>query len=240
VLPGPQPPRSGIRYVVAADLGSVNDRAVVAVLHAEDGPAGRRAVLDRLERWQGSRSAPVPLGAVRDTMLSLSGQYNHAEGIVDPWQAKLMAAELREAGMTVNEFNFTSTSVGRLALSLHSAIRQHRISLYPDTDLTDELCSVRLIKNSLGTYRLDHDASSHDDQAVTLALAVHHLLDADPAPVWVWPGDGQADGAGRAGETSIFGQEIMRAAGPFAFRAGPYDADVQADDLQRRLARLAN
>jgi hypothetical protein len=29
-------------------------------------------VLDRIERWQGSRAAPVNLGEVRDTLLALT------------------------------------------------------------------------------------------------------------------------------------------------------------------------
>lgn len=235
VLPGPQPPRGGLRYVIAVDLGSVNDRAVAAVLHTEDGAAGRRAVLDRLERWQGSRPAPVPLGQVRDTILSLSGEYNGAEVVIDPWQAKLLASELREAGVVVNEFNFTSTSVGRLALSLHSAIRQHRLSLFPDEDLADELVSVRLIKNSVGTYRLDHDSGQHDDQAVTLALGVHHLLDADPAPSWPDPGGADDD---RAGQADDLGREILIPMGLFGVRAEQHRAGPDPG-LADRVSRTA-
>ena len=92
----------------------------------------------------------------------------------------------RGAGVTVQEFAFTSLSVGRLALSLHQAIRNHRIALPDDEVLLDELVSVRLRKNSLGVYRLDHDSGAHDDQAVALALGAHHLLDADDgAERWI-------------------------------------------------------
>ena len=46
--------------------------------------------------------------------------------------------------------------------------------------------SVRLRKNTLGIYRLDHDSGQHDDQAVALALGTHYLLDADGgAEAWV-------------------------------------------------------
>lgn len=38
---------------------------------------------------------------------------------------------------------------------------------------------MRLRKNSLGVYRLDHDSGGHDDQAIALALGVHWLLEAD-------------------------------------------------------------
>jgi hypothetical protein len=69
-------------------------------------------------------------------------------------------------------------SVGRLALALHQAIR-NRIAVPDDELLIDELIAVRLRKNGLGVYRLDHDSGGHDDQAVTLVLGVHWLLEAD-------------------------------------------------------------
>jgi hypothetical protein len=86
----------------------------------------------------------------------------------------------------VTEFAFTATSVGRLALSLHQAIKNHRIALPDDEVLLDELTSVRLRKNTLGVYRLDHDSGQHDDQAIALALGAHYLLDADGgAEAWI-------------------------------------------------------
>lgn len=184
-LPGPLPPQPGITYVATLDVGIVNDRTVLAVMHAADTPAGRSVVLDRIDRWQGSRGTPVDLGEVRDTLISRAREY-HATAIVDPHQAVLIAQETRAAGVTVTEFPFTALSVGRLALSLHQAIRNHRIALPDDEVLLDELMSVRLRKNTLGVYRLDHDSGLHDDQAITLALGAHHLLDADAgAQAWI-------------------------------------------------------
>ena len=60
-------------YVASLDVGIVNDRTVLAVMHAEETPAGRRVVLDRIDRWQGTRAAPVDLGEVRDTLIALAG-----------------------------------------------------------------------------------------------------------------------------------------------------------------------
>lgn len=110
-----------------------------------------------------------------------------AEIVLDPWQAKLIAQQLTDRGAKVTEYSFTATSVGRLALSLYQAIRQHRLALPDDEDLLEELATVRLVKNTLGTYRLDHDASTHDDQAVALALGVHQLLDIEASPKFHWP-----------------------------------------------------
>jgi hypothetical protein len=185
-LPGPLPPRPGVTYVATLDIGIVNDRTVLAVMHREETPAGRLVVLDRIERWQGSRAAPVDLGEVRDTLLALTMEYHSAQVVLDPHQAVLIAQESRGKGVKVLEFAFTAVSVGRLALSLHQAIRNHRMALPPDEDLLGELAGVRLRKNTLGVYRLDHDSGQHDDQAIALALGTHHLLDADPADAAAW------------------------------------------------------
>jgi hypothetical protein len=186
-LPGDLPPVPGVVYVVCLDVGIVNDRTVLAVMHAEHSPAGRRVVLDRIDRWRGTKSAPVDLSDVRDTLIARAQEYR-ARAVVDPHQAVLIAQEARDAGVGVDEFAFSSTSVGRLALSLHQAIRNRRIALPDDEILIDELASVRLRKNTLGIYRLDHDSGQHDDQAVTLALGTYHLLDDDSgtsATVWL-------------------------------------------------------
>jgi hypothetical protein len=142
------------------------------------------------------------------------------------------------AGVEVREYAFTAASVGRLALSLHQVIRNHRIALPGDEDLLDELVSVRLRKNSLGIYRLDHDAGQHDDQAIALALGTHHLLDADPEPVFCFGGEPGVQAAG----TSIFGTEVLQPyAGRFAIRPSSGDpwltrAEGWDDDLASRIA----
>lgn len=177
VLVGEQPPQRGLRYVVTLDVGVTNDRSVVTVQHRAAGPEGvSRVVVDVVRRWQGSRAAPVDLAEVASTVRSLSREYNRAKVILDPYQAKLIAQQLASRGISVTEFTFSATSVGRLAAALHQAIRQRRIVLPRDEDLLDELATVRLVRNSVGVTRLDHDAGQHDDQAVSIALGVFHLL----------------------------------------------------------------
>lgn len=136
--------------------------------------------------------------------------------------------------MEVHEYAFTAASVGRLALSLHQAIRNHRIALPDDDMLLAELGTVRLRKNSLGIYRLDHGAGQHDDQAIALALGTHHLLDAAAAPEWVFPRDDSVP----AGDRDAFGAEVLVQRGQFAYRADAA-AWSDEDDAERRIVRTA-
>lgn len=240
-LPGPLPYQPGKTYVAALDIGIVNDRTVLAVMHAEDEPAGRKVVLDRIDRWQGSKAAPVDLGDVRDTLIARAGEYR-AAAITDPHQAVLIAQEARGAGVPVHEFAFTSSSVGRLALSLHQAIRNHRMALPDDEDLADELVSVRLRKNTFGVYRLDHDSGAHDDQAVALALGTFWLMDEPPAPEFV-----VLDPPPAAAGENLFGMPVLEQRGAYAWRpsaddpwlAGGYDDEEDAPQRIVRTVRTA-
>ena len=38
----------------------------------------------------------------------------------------------------------------------------------------DELARVRLVETAPGAYRIDRDASDHDDRVLSLALCAHH------------------------------------------------------------------
>jgi phage terminase large subunit-like protein len=158
-------------YVITLDLGLKRDRTVAAIAHQDD----RRIVLDRMGTWKGTRAAPVQLDEVEAWVAEASRSYGGARVVGDPWQAVGLMQRLREQGLTVDEFPFTATSVGRLAASLFNVIRDRALALPPDEELLDELAHVRLRETSPGSYRMDHDSGRHDDRAIALALAVTTL-----------------------------------------------------------------
>jgi hypothetical protein len=151
--------------------------------HAEDGkfPAGgefehRRVVLDRIAVWQGTRQDPVKLAGVEAWLFHASKSYNNASITFDPWQAAGTMQRLRSQNERVQEFTFSSASVGKLAVGLHNALRNRQLALPRDEDLLDELANVRIRETSPNVYRLDHDEGAHDDRAISLALCVQALL----------------------------------------------------------------
>jgi phage FluMu gp28-like protein len=177
-LDGPVPPEIGRRYLIGLDVGVVHDRTVAAVCHVErTDEEGRRVVLDRLQAWAGTRAKPVQLQEVAEWVALVSAEYKQATVIYDPHQAVLLAQQLARRGVHVRRFDFTSTSVGRLALSLYRALRERQLALPDDPELLDELANVRIVERSPGQYRIDHDPDRHDDRAIALALCVHDLLD---------------------------------------------------------------
>ncbi|MGE3194113.1 MAG: hypothetical protein AB7K08_11675 [Microbacteriaceae bacterium] len=177
-LDGPQERDPHHRYVIGLDLGLKDDRTVLTVCHAErQEVGGPRVVLDRLAVLQGSRKEPVQLADVERLALDASKSYGHAPIRLDPWQAVGLAQSLRDQGVSVEEWAFTSQSVGRLGQNLHVLLRDHRLALPDDAELLDELLTVRLRESAPGVYRLDHDAGNHDDRAVSLGLAALALTE---------------------------------------------------------------
>ncbi len=74
-------------------------------------------------------------------------------------------------------------------------MREHRIALPDDAELLEELATVRLRESTPGVYRLDHDASGHDDRAVALGLAALALTErAEGRGSITVPGSGRAAG----------------------------------------------
>jgi hypothetical protein len=181
VLDGPVPPAPGIRYVITLDVGLVNDRTVLAVCHREGVGEAERVILDRIWRWQGTRRSPVDLREVEETIVEAHNRYP-GEVVADPFQAVGLLQSLTKRGIGASKFDFTSQSVGRLAGSLLRSLRSRRLSLPNDPVLLDELAGVRIVENSAGVPRLEHNAGAHDDQAVAISLAVHRLTDGHKQP----------------------------------------------------------
>lgn len=175
VLDGSQLPEKGRRYIITADLGVKVDPTVVTVSHAVAHPTNPRAkliIIDHLERWVPKRNKEIQLATVRERLVELSVQYNHAPIHGDPSQFLSIKQELQMRGLKVKEFKFTGTSVGELGSTLVQAIQNEQVWLPNNPVLRDELLNVRLRESTPGTYRLDHDAKRHDDQAVAIGMAV--------------------------------------------------------------------
>jgi hypothetical protein len=120
-------PQPRTRYVGGLDVGLTHDRCVVTVAHQE---TGGRVVVDRQDVWQGSRARPVNLGEVEAFLRELWRAYR-CPFRVDPFQAVHLAQRLRADGIPVEEFAFSSQSVGRLAVTLYRLLAD-RLLLLPD------------------------------------------------------------------------------------------------------------
>ena len=141
---------------------------------------GLRVPLDRMQVWKGTAKRPVQLSEVEDWLLESAQFYRPLRVVFDPYQAVGLAQRLRQHGVAMEEFTFSQSSVGKLASTLHVAIREHQVALPDDPELLEELANVRLREVSTGVMRMDHDSDKHDDRAIALALAVEKLMTTNP------------------------------------------------------------
>ena len=122
-------PVPGRTYITAVDVGLVNDRTVVVVAHAEhNGQDPPVVVVDRLWRFQGTKRRPVDLSTVEAVILEAHQRYPGTV-IADPYQAAQLAQRLKARGVSVRTFDFTTTSVGRLASTMLQLLRSRRLHL---------------------------------------------------------------------------------------------------------------
>lgn len=182
---GVLPPETGRRYVAGLDVGLVSDRSVLTIAHVDLRPSGPVVVVDRQWTWAGSKANPVLLTDVEAIVAEALRNYGGARLYADPYQAVHLCQRLRARGVHVEEFSFSSASVGRLALTLYRVLRDRAIDLPDDEELLTELSRVRLVESAPGAYRIDHDRSEHDDRVISLALCVLHLVERPLSGGWI-------------------------------------------------------
>ena len=177
-LDGPSLERDqGAVYAAGLDLGTVNDRTVLAIGHRD----GDRVVLDRMQAWQGSRARPVDFGEVEAFILEAHKRFGFSLRL-DPWQGLDLAQRLRASGVFAEEFAFSSASKQRLAATLLSTINAGNLKLYEAEGLRDELLGLRLVQSTSGAWSFDHKSGAHDDRAVALSLMLVALLEGPVVP----------------------------------------------------------
>lgn len=167
-------------YVVTVDLGLKQDHTVACVAHSEPtDDTGTVIVLDRLMVWEGTRPQPVSLTEVEAAVAAASRGYGSATVLVDPWQAALLVERLRARQITVEEYPFTSQSIGRLAQALYARLRGHGLRL----PVTNPELIGELANSSCGRPAPAYSGSTTAPAATTTA----------PSPS-AWPASGSATG----------------------------------------------
>jgi len=154
------------RYWGGLDLGLTKDRTAFAIVHRD----GEHVVLDSLDVWQGTRQEPVSITVVERAVADATRRFPGLTISCDPWQLKGSIERLRRERVSVSEFVFSSSSVGKLSATLHHAITSGALRVYPDAELEREILGLRVVE-SAGGWRFDHRTGGYSDRAVALAMA---------------------------------------------------------------------
>lgn len=189
-------PRRGVEYVAALDVGTRRDLTALVVGHAERRDAGRVVVIDRVLYWRpapgssvssrGSAqgglgvvggAARVDLSEVEAATLRLCREYGVRRLRFDRMQAEQLTANLSRAGVTCDEFVFSSAGANRLARSLWGAMRDHALDLPDDDETRREFLSSRLVETGPGVVKIQNPPGTHDDIVTAVGMVVADLTE---------------------------------------------------------------
>lgn len=183
----PQLPRQtrgarGVAYAAALDVGLVNDRSVLAVVHQE---ASGTVVVDRLEVWEGTRDNRVLFADLAEALRRIHRDFNHLTIIIDPWQALNLVETLRAEGLRFEEAKFTSEYRHRIDANLFRLIKDRQLWCFagtPESDLlADEMLNLE-VELKPGGWRFNHRPGLHDDAWTAVAMAAAAVVVNPPTP----------------------------------------------------------
>lgn len=182
-LPNPaHKPQPGATYVAGLDLGIKNDHCALVV--AGSVPGSGRVQVARIRSWKPPAGGEIDLAAVRQAVLDVSLEFGIAAVYYDPHQAVLMAQDLRRNGLRMEEMTFTGQNLHKMASVLLQAFRSHRIDLFKDKQLEDDLLRLMIVEKSYG-YKLEacRDENGHADRATALAIVLPIAAEISELPI---------------------------------------------------------
>ena len=184
----------GIPYWASLDYGPKRDRTALAVMHQR--PSGL-VVIDRLDVWQGSREQPIQVADVRSWVHEQRQFFSDLSVVADPYQLEELIQDLSRH-VRVERFEARGGKANyEMAELLRSLVVNRRIAWYPGCgslpvaegrteDLADELRGLVTRPMSYG-YRIDHEATKHDDRAVCVGMGAVQLLAGVPPTTFQTP-----------------------------------------------------
>jgi hypothetical protein len=177
-LPAPGPmtgDEPGWSFVAGLDLSTRRDHSALVVLGVNG--QTHRVRVATVQGWA-PIAGRVDLQAVQHAVLKAHEQFNLRAVFFDPFQAELMADQLRKAHVTMQEMTFGGANLNRMATALLEVFRERKIDLYDDPQLLRDLQRLTIEEKSYG-YRLTstRDADGHADRATALAIALPGALE---------------------------------------------------------------
>lgn len=187
--------KRGTEYFASIDYGGVSDRASLCVLHTV--PGTDRAVIDRLDCWQGSHDNRLDINIPEDdpNRRSIEGwlemvlaRFRIGMLVVDPAQLEGLAIKYERKGVWVQRFEFMGGKNNhRMAQLLKTSVQNRKITWSPmagilpektdagkiieDRSFAQEL-SMLITKPMSYGYRFDHESGRHDDRACAVGMAL--------------------------------------------------------------------
>jgi hypothetical protein len=163
----------GAVYVSAIDPAFVRNDFALAITHLSEGGT---IVLDRIERWCGTKKAPLGFELVCEQVKRVLGEYNTNSVVGDQYCAPVIRQELLKLGIYYEDFVFGSHTRAEIFGNLKHLVVQRRIELLDNPELLRQLRSLEEQKTDRGQVDIRPSGGTKDDLAVAAALATSQLV----------------------------------------------------------------
>lgn len=178
-LPGPARYRDyESLHIAGLDLGVNNDHTGFVTVAIR--PGSGRIRLVECRSWKPQEfDGKVPLDAVKEAVKASAEKYGTAITYYDPHECELMAQQLRNEGVIMEEMPFIGKQLTGMASALLQVFTSRRIDLYRDEDLIRDLQRISIVEKPYG-YKLEavRDENGHADRATALAIVMPAALEA--------------------------------------------------------------
>ena len=165
-----------MNYIAAIDPASRKNDFALAIVHRL--PNGM-IVVDRVERWAGTKKFPLPFESVLDQNKEILESYGINSVTGDQYYCDAISQQLLNLGIVYKIFTFGSQTRGTLSTQLKHLLVQGKIGILDDVELLRELRNLREEKTPRGQIDV-RPATGNDDAAVALALAVNEAVTPKP------------------------------------------------------------
>lgn len=196
----------GWQFFAGLDLSVSRDHSALVVIGKHQ---HGRLRLATVRAWAPPRNGKVDLAAVRQAVVEVHQRYRPWM-FYDPYQAELLAQDVRQYGVWLEPVNFAGAAMMEMASALIEAFTSHNIDLFHDEALLGDLRRLRIEERPAG-WRLtaERTAAGHCDRATGLALA---LLAAKRTPtVAPMPGDDLIAAMRESEQKELHGFQAMEA-----------------------------
>lgn len=174
VLEGPSIERKlGCEYVGGLDLGITHDHAGFVVVEVDW--MARKLRLVQCDSWKpGGPRKEVDLQAVELAILRAQQRYGLAGVIYDKFEAAYMAQRLRDTGIILQSFEFSSPkNRDEMARTIIRCFRQRTIEIYREPLLMVDLAKLSIVEKAYGLkLTAVSDETGHADRATALAIVL--------------------------------------------------------------------
>jgi hypothetical protein len=164
-------------YVAAVDPAFQHSDFALAVLHQKaDGPI----VVDRVERWEGTKKEPLGYEWVCGEIARIVKEYGIREVWGDQYCAAVIKQYFDKLGIRYHEYTFGTHTRADLFGNLRHLLVQRKIELLDEPILLRELRALEESSTPNGNIDIRPSRSQKDDVAVAVALGAFELTRRPP------------------------------------------------------------